>query len=45
MEGFTVAASDLGGDRGRVIHFHTGTGRVLLRRLSPQGEVDAGIRA
>ncbi len=33
-EGFVVAASDLGGQRGRRIHFHTGTGRVLLHRLA-----------
>jgi chemotaxis protein CheD len=33
-EGFTVSASDLGGVRGRRIHFHTGTGEVLLHRLS-----------
>jgi chemotaxis protein CheD len=33
-EGFTVAASDLGGRRGRRIHFHTGTGEVLLHRLA-----------
>jgi chemotaxis protein CheD len=33
-EGFTVAASDLGGVRGRRIHFHTGTGEVLLYRLN-----------
>lgn len=32
-EGFTVAAADLGGVRGRRIHFHTGTGEVLLHRL------------
>ena len=32
-EGFTVSASDLGGTRGRRIHFHTGTGEVLLYRL------------
>ncbi len=32
-EGFTVAASDLGGTRGRRIHFHTGTGVVLVYRL------------
>jgi chemotaxis protein CheD len=34
-EGFTVSASDLGGARGRRIHFHTGTGEVLLYRLNP----------
>jgi chemotaxis protein CheD len=34
-EGFTVSASDLGGVRGRRIHFHTGTGEVLLYRLNP----------
>ena len=33
-EGFTVAASDLGGVYGRRIHFHTGTGQVLLHRLA-----------
>ncbi len=33
-EGFAVSASDLGGRRGRRIHFHTGTGRVLLHRLA-----------
>ncbi|MCX6625363.1 MAG: chemotaxis protein CheD [Acidobacteria bacterium] len=33
-EGFTVSASDLGGMRGRRIHFHTGTGEVLVYRLS-----------
>lgn len=33
-EGFTVSASDLGGPRGRRIHFHTGTGEVLLHRLA-----------
>ena len=32
-EGLTVFASDLGGIRGRRIHFHTGTGEVLLYRL------------
>ena len=32
-EGLTIAASDLGGTRGRRIHFHTGTGEVLLHRL------------
>jgi chemotaxis protein CheD len=33
-EGFTVSASDVGGIRGRRIHFHTGTGEVLLHRLA-----------
>jgi chemotaxis protein CheD len=33
-EGFSVSASDLGGARGRRIHFHTGTGEVLLHRLA-----------
>ena len=32
-EGFRVSASDVGGTRGRRIHFHTGTGEVLLHRL------------
>ncbi len=31
--GLVPAAWDLGGSRGRVISFHTGTGDVLLRRL------------
>jgi chemotaxis protein CheD len=33
-EGLNVTASDLGGTRGRRIHFHTGTGEVLLHRLA-----------
>ena len=33
-EGLTVSASDVGGVRGRRIHFHTGTGEVLLHRLA-----------
>jgi chemotaxis protein CheD len=37
-EGFTVSASDLGGVRGRRIHFHTGTGEVLLHRLAAWSE-------
>jgi len=38
-ENLTVFASDLGGQVGRTIHFHTGTGEVLLRRhLNPQPE-------
>jgi chemotaxis protein CheD len=32
-QGFTVAASSLGGKSGLNIQFHTGTGEVLLRRL------------
>jgi chemotaxis protein CheD len=36
-EGFTVTASDLGGVRGRRIHFHTGTGVVLVYRLGAFG--------
>lgn len=32
-EGFSVAASDLGGTRGRRIHFNTATGVVLVYRL------------
>jgi len=40
-EGFTVAASDLGGIRGRTIRFHTGTGEVIVQRLAvlPTAEV------
>jgi chemotaxis protein CheD len=33
-QNFIVLASDLGGSVGRTIQFHTGTGEVLLRRLS-----------
>jgi chemotaxis protein CheD len=33
-EGFEVVASNLGGSTGCNIQFHTGTGEVLLRRLS-----------
>lgn len=33
-EGLSVAASDLRGVRGRRIHFHSGTGEVLLQRLA-----------
>ena len=33
-QSFTVLASDMGGSVGRTIQFHTGTGEVLLRRLS-----------
>jgi chemotaxis protein CheD len=36
-EGFTVAASSLGGNCGLNIQFHTGTGEVLLKRLSVSG--------
>lgn len=32
-EGLSPMASDLGGTRGRRIHFHTGTGEVLVYRL------------
>jgi chemotaxis protein CheD len=39
-EGLTVCASDLGGKRGRRIHFHTGTGEVLLHRLAAWREAD-----
>jgi len=36
-EGLTVSARDVGGIRGRRIHFHTGTGRILLHRLAGHG--------
>jgi chemotaxis protein CheD len=39
-KGFTVSASDLGGVRGRRIHFHTGTGEVLLQRLPAKNDPD-----
>jgi chemotaxis protein CheD len=32
-QGFRIAASSLGGICGLSIHFHTGTGQVLLKRL------------
>lgn len=32
-EGIVITASDLGGTRGRRIHFHTATGVVLVQRL------------
>jgi len=34
-EGLAVSASDLDGVCGRRIHFHTGTGEVLVHRLGP----------
>jgi chemotaxis protein CheD len=37
-EGLLVRASDLGGVRGRTIHFNTGTGDVFLHRL---GKLDS----
>jgi chemotaxis protein CheD len=37
-EGLLVSARDVGGIQGRRIHFHTGTGRVLLHRLAGHGE-------
>jgi chemotaxis protein CheD len=33
-EGLRVVASDLRGVRGRRIHFHTGTGEVMVHRLA-----------
>jgi chemotaxis protein CheD len=33
-EGLRVLASDLGGKRGRTIHFHTATGEVFAHRLN-----------
>jgi chemotaxis protein CheD len=33
-EGLIVVACDVGGSRGRRIHFHSGTGSVLLHRLA-----------
>jgi chemotaxis protein CheD len=41
-EHFTILASDLGGSVGRTIQFHTGTGEVLLRRLSHLTREDEG---
>jgi chemotaxis protein CheD len=46
QEGFTVTASDWGGVRGRRIHFHTGTGEVLVYRLGAwSGAPGAGATA
>jgi len=42
-EGLHVSASDLGGNRGRRIHFHTGTGEVLLHRLAGWRDPDRRI--
>jgi len=42
-EGFTVSASDVGGRRGRRIHFHTGTGEVLLHRLRVWNEPEVAL--
>jgi chemotaxis protein CheD len=38
-EGFNVVASSLGGNCGLNIQFHTGTGEVLLKRLSISGNL------
>ena len=38
--GLPVSASDLGGNRGRRIQFHTGTGEVLLHRLAAWRDKD-----
>ena len=43
-EGFAVSASDLGGIRGRSIHFHTGTGEVLVHRLRPRPRFNGVFR-
>jgi chemotaxis protein CheD len=44
QEGLRVAASDLGGPRGRTIHFDTATGEVFVHRLATlrASEDDAG---
>ena len=39
-EGLRVLASDLRGVRGRRVHFHTGTGEVMVRRLAPHIRLD-----
>jgi chemotaxis protein CheD len=44
-EGLQVVASDLGGVRGRRIHFHTGTGVVLVYRLGGWGLPSSGAMA
>jgi chemotaxis protein CheD len=37
QEGFVILAQDLGGKRGRKIHFHTGTGEVRVYKLGAWG--------
>ncbi len=52
-EGLVAIASDLGGTRGRKIHFHTGSGEVLVYRLANwssvadtvSGKTDSGATA
>ncbi len=44
MERIPVISKDVGGNKGRKILFFTDTGKVLLKRISPQAEPDA-IRA
>ena len=42
-EGLTVSACDVGGVRGRRIHFHTVTGEVLVHRLAAWSDPDRPI--
>ena len=42
--GLAIAATSVGGDRGRVVVFDTGTGEVLLRTLPPRIHKDRGSR-
>jgi chemotaxis protein CheD len=44
-ERLVVAASDVGGPRGRRIHFHTGTGEVLLHRLAAWDDAEKRRRS
>ncbi len=44
-EGYTVAASRLGGDEGMQIHFNTSTGEVLLRRFGRTSRAGNGHRS
>jgi chemotaxis receptor (MCP) glutamine deamidase CheD len=37
-----VIASDIGGSRGRRIHFHTGSGEVLMHRLAAWKPISTG---
>ena len=41
-EGFRIAASDLGGVRGRTIRFDIATGEVLVQRLAPLQVLEPG---
>jgi chemotaxis protein CheD len=44
-QGLTAIACDLGGTRGRRIHFHTGTGEVLVQKLEAWNAAGQGKSA